>query len=293
MLLGAGEAFGVGPGQQLSPDDNTNCKPESTLKRVVLHPIVVALLLYSFLNMFFPPPLYTNAPDDTLYTWHEDYLDERTFNEIRTELVNGSLAHVPNNLNPKNFGPTSGVLLSFNLEGLEVARSIPRYAPIVRFVDAIPRVDGANAFVVNLLRASPSAGPGSAARRKTARKAAGEHIDDTLRQFLRQEAFWSRSNFIAHRTTVGYLQVPPDMQGGLLKMTAYVTDDQVAILPKENALVTFRGDTLHGVQSFRSDSGLARVSIVVEQYKVKPERYARVATFHTSEPGLPYSRTYQ
>jgi len=74
-------------------------------------------------------------------------------------------------------GPTSGVLLSFNLEGLEVARSIPRYAPIVRFVDAIPRVDGANAFVVNLLRASPSAGPGSAARRKTARKAAGEHID--------------------------------------------------------------------------------------------------------------------
>jgi len=74
------------------------------LKRVVLHPIVVALLLYSFLNMFFPPPLYTNAPDDTLYTWHEDYLDERTFNEIRTELVNGSLAHVPNNLNPKNFG---------------------------------------------------------------------------------------------------------------------------------------------------------------------------------------------
>eukprot|EP00955_Chlamydomonas_euryale_P089004 364429-Chlamydomonas_euryale.AAC.2 len=68
---------------------------------------------------------------------------------------------------------------------------------------------------------------------------------------------------------------------------------QVAILPKENALVTFRGDTLHGVQSFRSDSGLARVSIVVEQYKVKPERYARVATFHTSEPGLPYSRTYQ
>lgn len=61
------------------------------------------------------------------------------------------------------------MVLSFNLEGLKKARRMPQLAAMLRFLDAI-KIDGTNAFVINILRAISH-------EDWAARAIAGRHLD--------------------------------------------------------------------------------------------------------------------
>ena len=57
---------------------------------------------------------------------------------------------------------------------------------------------------------------------------------------------------------------------------------QVILRPVENTVVSFRGDACHRVERFSSAKGTARVSLVVEQYKLKPRDMARMLPLTSS-----------
>ena len=65
---------------------------------------------------------------------------------------------------------------------------------------------------------------------------------------------------------------------------------QVIITPKENTVLSFRGDAAHHVKRFSSGKGVARVSLVVEQYKILPmhrELVQPITTSMTLGPDIP------
>ena len=57
---------------------------------------------------------------------------------------------------------------------------------------------------------------------------------------------------------------------------------QVILRPVENTVVSFRGDACHRVERFSSAKGTARVSLVVEQYRLKPREMARMLPLTSS-----------
>ena len=57
---------------------------------------------------------------------------------------------------------------------------------------------------------------------------------------------------------------------------------QVILRPVENTVVSFRGDACHRVEWFSSAKGTARVSLVVEQYRLKPREMARMLPLTSS-----------
>ena len=52
-----------------------------------------------------------------------------------------------------------------------------------------------------------------------------------------------------------------------------------SVAPKENLLVTFRGDAFHQVRSYRTKTGSERVSLVLEQYKIDEDVYPKTVKF--------------
>lgn len=80
-----------------------------------------------------------------------------------------------------------------------------------------------------------------------------------------------------------YVDLPSDMRGGELELLgtiaqAYPDDGEddtknmppalEIIVPKENMHAEFRGDSLHRVRAYETDTEDVRVSLVLEQYKV-------------------------
>ena len=57
---------------------------------------------------------------------------------------------------------------------------------------------------------------------------------------------------------------------------------QELLRPGENTVVSFRGDACHRVEWFSSAKGTARVSLVVEQYRLKPREMARMLPLTSS-----------
>jgi len=103
------------------------------------------------------------------------------------------------------------------------------------------------------------------------------HVDQTLIQtttIAQQTAF---------QVSVGYMQVPTRIDGGELVVDGYYH------YPSEGDVLTFRGDQPHHVRAFCADGAsfcdrvadpaAARVSFVLEQYRVPPEKAARTPAF--------------
>jgi hypothetical protein len=120
------------------------------------------------------------------------------------------------------------------------------------------------------------------------------HVDNTL-------AIDSMYEFYAHHVSVLYLQVPNDMLGGDLelyfgnntgaptegKAEADAAPPDASVTPAEGLLVGFRGDALHGVQSFTSKSKQPRVSLVLESYMIPESEYNNTAEYVEDLKGFP------
>lgn len=118
---------------------------------------------------------------------------------------------------------------------------------------------------------------------------AGEHLDDTLGLWPmrgRLAVAYPYYSLISHQTSVMYVQVPKDMEGGYLVLHPKGIPDteerEIVMHPKENTIVSFRGDCLHRVVKFASASGRQRISLVLEQYVVPKHLYWRTQKFWCS-----------
>ena len=84
-----------------------------------------------------------------------------------------------------------------------------------------------------------------------------------------------------------YTSIASDMKGGELDVFNYTNNPselnfampEKTIIPKENMLVRFRGDSYHRVRNYTSSSGVERTSLIVEQYKIDGEYYKWTTTF--------------
>ncbi|MBS2034560.1 2OG-Fe(II) oxygenase [bacterium] len=107
--------------------------------------------------------------------------------------------------------------------------------------------------------------------------AVGPHADKTLISFLPPA---SKVPF-PYRVSVLYLAIPQDIQGGELVFhrNALV---KARFSPKVNTLVEFPGWLYHEVKAWtrpgRADC--PRVSLVCEQYRLKPKLLAQIPEFH-------------
>ncbi|CAK0748318.1 hypothetical protein CVIRNUC_001830 [Coccomyxa viridis] len=121
------------------------------------------------------------------------------------------------------------------------------------------RAPWANAWSLNIVYAQP-----------TDVKRAGQtgpqdpHIDN-----LRLQDGDHACSVASTETSVLYLQVPEDMQGGELTVAGSDMDPEEHVQPETNLLVRFRGNATHRVEEFMSQS--QRISITLEQYDLPLE----------------------
>lgn len=156
------------------------------------------------------------------------------------------------------FSGTYGFSVTFRREALsQVADRFPAFAP---FLDAAVLPD-CDAFLLNPLLIQN--GKGVAA-----------HIDRSL-------AFYGEAIGCPVAVSVLYVQVPEPLAGGELRL--YHRGRHVAgVTPQTGALVTFRGDLTHevvAVESGAPEIAEARISLVVEQYRVPPALRDAVPAF--------------
>lgn len=196
----------------------------------------------------------------------QNFVPEDVFHRFQSELQ-----HHPritfNHLDDDGFGNTHGLLVKFNLEGLERLRSNPDFSLIIPYLDSV-RLDGTNAYVLNLLIANQTQA------RQMAVKA---HFDNTV-AIHRGEGLL-QEDFIAHQVNVLYTNIPTGIQGGQLQVWPTGPDGPASgraeITPSENMMVAFRGDAAHNVLGFQSPSGSPRISLVFEQYKIRDKDYSK------------------
>jgi len=153
------------------------------------------------------------------------------------------------------FTGTYGFSVTFRREALsEVSAHFPAFAPFLETA----LVPGCDAFLLNPLLIQNGRG-------------VAPHIDQSLEYC---EA--SIGNPLA--VSVLYVQVPEQLSGGELRL--YHRGAQVAALaPMARSLVTFRGDLVHEVAAVEAGApalSAARISLVVEQYRVPEHQRAAV-----------------
>ena len=177
-------------------------------------------------------------------------------------------------LNDAGFSKTRGFVVKFNLEGVDKFQTSPDYACFAPVFEKL-RLPEANAFVMNVLLCEL----GDYDQYNADELSVGMHLDTTV-------GIYSRHMFIAHQVSVLYNSVPEDMVGGELEMFPYGTGypefeaaPEKKVTPKENTLVTFRGDAFHQVRSYKTKTGSERVSLVLEQYKIDKDMYGKTVRY--------------
>eukprot|EP00798_Chlamydomonas_sp_ICE-L_P026136 gene26136-11856_t len=250
-----------------------------TSSSVVLLPLlIVSLCLYSYVlwaehinKELDQARMMTNRPEQPHFVRMENFFTPFEFNQVKSTLADGFLARIKNSLNTDNFGNTLDLSL------------------IHSFIERVMHPE-ANAFVVNILRAE------GVTNLKSVAAAAGWHYDNTLSVVNPNPYFWKPSPhgkftwpFCSHQTTVVYIKVPTDLEGGELLLSppvnvTQIPTGQVMVTPRENVMVCFRGDSGHAVRGFKSKSGQIRVSLVLEQYILSKTHLLLVPTFQASHP---------
>ena len=180
-----------------------------------------------------------------------------TVEAIRAEIL-GSPLLAATNLSTQ-FSGTYGFSCTFRLEALHlVKRKFPAFAPYLD-VALLPEC---NAFLLNPLLVARG-------------RAVEAHIDKTL-------SYYGGGFRCPLAVSVLYVQVPERLEGGELRL--YHRGRKVAALtPMPRALVTFRGDMVHEVTEVSSgaaDLSAARISLVMEQYRVPEEVRSRIPFIH-------------
>ncbi|WP_375770473.1 2OG-Fe(II) oxygenase [Archangium gephyra] len=172
---------------------------------------------------------------------------------IRSAILGSSLLG-ESNLTPQ-FSGTYGFSVTFRRNALsEVTGRFPAFAP---FLDAA-LLPVCNAFLLNPLLIQNGRGVET-------------HLDKSM-------MYYGDRMGCPVAVSVLYIQVPEQLAGGELRL--YHRGERVAALaPRANSLVTFRGDMAHevvAVEAGAPELPAARISLVVEQYRLPEELLARV-----------------
>ena len=216
----------------------------------------------------------TTEAEMPLVSRREDFLSVNEFASLKACSLEHPKLRVKSELNSAGFSKTRGFVVKFNLEGVEKFRTNPDYACFTPIFDRL-RLPDANAFVMNILLCQL----GDYDAYNVDELSVGIHLDTTV-------GIYSRHTYAAHQVSVLYNSVPSDMEGGELEVYEYGTghpdvskDPDEKVRPKENMMVTFRGDAYHQVRSYRTKSGAERVSLVLEQYKIGRAAYGKTMRY--------------
>ena len=177
-----------------------------------------------------------------------------------------------NPLSEEGFGGTRGVVLHFTRAAFGDAYAFkhPAYQWLYEGVLKELLDDRCDAFVFNILVVPPG-------RDVNKTVGVGSHVDQTLMQPSTQR------EQTAYSVSVAYLQVPPSLNGGELVVAGR------SHAPREGSVLVFRGDQSHRVKAFciETEGDCAvdqtpetkRISFVLEQYRVVPEKLKRTPAF--------------
>ncbi len=219
----------------------------------------------------------TTTSDQELVVRREAHLSAEAFAALQKCALDHPKLRVEGSLNDSSFGKTRGFVVKFNEDGIERFRKNPDYACFVDVFDGL-REPLTNAFVMNVLLCDLGDYDAYDAKEMSV----DLHLDDTV-------GISSKHTFVAHQVSVLYVSVPEDMEGGQLELFSYGNgvvppnaEPNDAVEPKENLMVTFRGDAFHRVRSYRTRSARERVSLVLEQYYIGDEHYAKTMAFEES-----------
>mmetsp|Transcript_29997 Transcript_29997/g.90175 ORF Transcript_29997/g.90175 Transcript_29997/m.90175 type:complete len:280 (-) Transcript_29997:32-871(-) len=175
------------------------------------------------------------------------------------------------------FKGTAGVFVQFTESGYAELLADSKLECFSAFVDAMRDGSSANAFVLNVVSASPNGD--------------GDVIEYHMDQSLGLSWIQPPGHLVANLVDVLYLEVPEGLSGGELEVQKLPDEwlDQhglrargafrrargndtagrldASVTPAENTRVTFRGDAHHRVRNFTaSDESARRVSLVLESY---------------------------
>lgn len=275
------------PGLVKSPDDEGSATEDlrQAKKRAVEKSAneragVAAILVFILLR--FAQRLYTATEaryitttlDQPLTVRKDNFLSFTEYAKLKECALGHPKLRVKGGLNDAGFSKTRGFVVKFNLEGEEKFRSHGDYQCFVDVFDKL-RLPDANAFVMNILLCEL----GEYDEYNADELSVGLHLDTTV-------GIYSRHMFIAHQVSVLYNSVPSDMEGGNLELFPYGdgypdtgAPPEESVAPKENLLVTFRGDAFHQVRSYRTKTGSERISLVLEQYKIDEDMYPKTIKF--------------
>lgn len=156
------------------------------------------------------------------------------------------------------FSGTYGFSVAFQRGSLSMVTA--RFPAFVPFLDAAVLPD-CNAFLLNPLLIQNGRGVNA-------------HLDQSLSDY-------GSSDSCPTAVSVLYVQVPEDLSGGELRL--YHRGKEVAaVSPRPRTLVTFRGDLVHEVAPVAAGAPVlssARISLVLEQYRVSPAQLALMPFF--------------
>lgn len=203
------------------------------------------------------------------YTRRAEALAEREVAAIREAVLTSPYMSV-NNLNMR-FSGTYGFSVVFRRDTLaQVIAAFPAFAPYLR--QALR--DDCNAFFLNPLLIADGAG-------------VMPHHDFSLNTYVAEVP-------APKAVSVLYVDVPAGMVGGALRL--YQGDRLLRDLPpRPRALITFRGDLRHEVTPVTAGAPTiydARLSLVVEQYRLSDSQLSRVPAMHvgTRRPAGPVAQ---
>ncbi|HTE21248.1 MAG TPA: 2OG-Fe(II) oxygenase [Armatimonadota bacterium] len=183
-------------------------------------------------------------------------LPAETVEAIRAEILGSPL--LGDTTLSSSFSGTYGFSVAFRRESIsQVTARFPAFAP---FLEATILPD-CNAFLLNPLLVQNGRGVGA-------------HLDRSLSSY-------GAGSACPIAVSVLYVQVPETLSGGELRL--YHRGREIAaVAPRPRTLVTFRGDLAHEVVPVAAGAPMlssARVSLVVEQYRVRAEQMAWMPLF--------------
>jgi hypothetical protein len=206
--------------------------------------------------MSFQPPWGGAFRLQTFVHRTPDVFPSNTLEAIRSAILGSSLLGETNL--SSQFSGTYGFSITFQREARsEVTARFPAFAPFLETA----LLPSCNAFLLNPLLIQNGRG-------------VDRHLDRSMN-------FYEAHVDGPVAVSVLYVQVPEQLAGGELRL--YHRGRQVAALaPRQRSLVTFRGDLAHEVAAVEAGApelSAARISLVVEQYRLPEAVLAKVPRF--------------
>lgn len=191
------------------------------------------------------------------YRVETDALEQKELDALRLGLLHSPYLAESDLSN--RFTGTYGFSIAFTREGIgKVCNAFPYLEPYLRHV----LDERCNAFYVNPLMIHEGAGVAA-------------HADRTLLSFTLPQLVP-----YPMKTSVLYVDVPEHLEGG--ELVFYLVAPIGRVVPRTNQLVEFMGNMRHAVMKVRKSGDQPRLSLVCEQYRLKPHLLELIPEFFLS-----------